>query len=140
MTEFVSDVKTIPHNSSDVFAVLSDFSRLERVRDRIPEDKISDFTFDRDRCSFTVNPIGQVTFVVIEREPNKLIKFKSENLPFEVFLWVQLVEKAASDTRLKITVRAELNSFLKPMVSKPMSEAVDKISDVLTKIPYGEIV
>ncbi|MDR1743528.1 MAG: SRPBCC family protein [Dysgonamonadaceae bacterium] len=139
MTDFVSDVKTIPHNSSDVFTVLSDFSKLELIKDRIPDDKISDFSFDRDRCSFNVNPMGEVTFVVVEREPHKLIKFKSENLPFEIFLWVQLVEKAEKDTKLRITVRADLNPFLKSMMYKPLCDAVDKISDVLTQIPYDEI-
>lgn len=139
MTEFVSNVKTIPHSSAEVFSVLSDFSKLELVKDRIPDDKIGDFTFDHDHCSFTINPVGRVAFVVIEREPNKLVKFKAENLPFEVFLWIQLVEKAENDTKMKITVRADLNSFLKPMVSKLLEDAVEKISESLTKIPYGEI-
>ncbi|MDR1516695.1 MAG: SRPBCC family protein [Dysgonamonadaceae bacterium] len=139
MTDFASKVKSIPHNSSDIFAVLSDFSKLELIKDRLPDDKISDFTFDHDHCSFNVNPFGEVSFAVIEREPNKLVKFKSENMPFEVFLWIQLVEKAEKDTKLKITVRADLNPFLKSMMQKPLSDAVDKISDVLTKIPYNEI-
>ena len=40
------------------------------------------------------------------------------------------------DTRMRLTVRAELNSFIQPMVSKPLQEAVDKISDVLASLPY----
>ena len=43
---------------------------------------------------------------------------------------------AEDDTRLKITVRADLNPFLKPMVSKPLQEAVDKISTVIASLPY----
>ena len=40
------------------------------------------------------------------------------------------------DTRMRLTVRAELNSFLKPMVSKPLQDALDKISTVLASLPY----
>ena len=34
--------------------------------------------------------------------------------------------------------RADLNPFLKPMVSKPMQEAVEKISEILARLPYEE--
>lgn len=85
MTEFVSDVKTILFNDAVVYRVLSDPRKLELVKERIPEDKIKDFTFDEESISFRVDPIGEVRFLVVERELNKLVKFKSEKLPFDVF-------------------------------------------------------
>ncbi|MDD2511670.1 MAG: SRPBCC family protein [Proteiniphilum sp.] len=139
MTEFVSDTKTILYSDSDVFRVLSDLRKLERVKDRIPGDKISEFSFDQDSVSFRVDPIGKVTFLVEEREPNKLVKFKSDKLPFNMFLWIQLVAKGEKDTRLRMTVRADLNPFIKGMVEKPMREVVDKISDALVQLPYDRL-
>lgn len=139
MTEFVSEVKTILHSNADIYRVLSDMGKLNLVKDRIPSDKIEGFTFNRDSCSFRVNPIGEVKFDVVERQPNKLVKFKSENLPFDVFLWIQLVSKGKKDTKMRLTVRADLNSFLKPMISRPMKETLDKIADVLTQLPYDSI-
>jgi len=139
MTEFVSDTKTILYSDSDVFRVLSDLRKLERVKDRIPGDKISEFSFDQDSVSFRVDPIGKVTFLVEEREPNKLVKFKSDKLPFNMFLWIQLVAKGEKDTRLRMTVRADLNPFIKGMVEKPMREVVDKISDALAQLPYDRL-
>lgn len=139
MTEFVSDVKAILYNDADVYRVLSDPRKLELVKERIPEDKIKDFTFDEESISFHVDPIGKVRFLVVEREQNKLVKFKSENLPFEVFLWIQLVSIAEKETRLRMTLKADLNPFIKGMVEKPMKEAVDKISDALTQLPYDQI-
>ena len=117
--EFVSEVKQIPHNDERIFTMLSDLSNLERIKDRIPQDKIKNFEFDSDTCSFAVDPVGKITFQIVEREPNK-----------------QLKQVAEDDTRLKITVRADLNPFLKPMVSKPLQEAVDKISTVIASLPY----
>lgn len=136
MTEFVSEIKTIPYNEEKVYSMLSDLSNLEKVKDRIPEDKIKDFSFDKDSCSFSVPPVGSITFQIVEREPNKLIKFATTNSPIPLFLWIQLKEVADNDTRLKLTAKAELNPFIKPMVSKPLQEAVDKISTVLASLPY----
>jgi len=139
MTEFVSDVKTISHSNVDVYRVLSDMSKLNLVKDQIPEDKIEGFTFNKDSCSFKINPIGEVKFDVVERQPNRLVKFKSGNLPFDVFLWIQLVSKEEKDTKMRLTVRADLNPILKSMISRPMKETLDKVADMLTKLPYDRI-
>lgn len=136
MTEFVSEVKAIPQSGERIFAMLSDLSNLERIKDRIPQDKVKNFEFDSDSCSFAVDPVGKINFQIVEREPNKTIKFATTNSPVPLFLWIQLKEIAKNDTRMKITARAELNPFLKPMVSKPLQDAVDKISEVLASLPY----
>ncbi|MDR1097238.1 MAG: SRPBCC family protein [Tannerella sp.] len=136
MADFTSDVKTIPHNDDKIFEMLSDMSNLERIKDRIPQDKIKDFTFDRDTCSFTVDPVGSVMFRIVEREPNKTIKFSTTNSPIPLLMWIQLKQVAEKDTRLKMTVRADLNPFLKPMVSKPLQEAINKISEIVACLPY----
>lgn len=139
MTEFIGEVKTIPHNDADVFRVLSDLRKIGLIKDKIPEDKIKDFSFDEDSVSFRVDPVGMVTFLVVEREPNKLVKFRSDRLPFDIFLWIQLVGKAERDTRLRMTVKADLNPLIRGMVEKPMKEAVNKISDMLAQLPYDQI-
>lgn len=139
MTEFVSEVKTIPHSDENVFRVLSDLNKLELVKDKVPQDKIKDFKFDSDSCSFNVSPVGEIRFNVIEREPNKLVKFQSANLPFETFLWIQLVSKDDNETKLKITVRSKINSLMKGMVSKPLQEGIDKIADLIASLPYDTI-
>lgn len=139
MTEIVSDVKTIPHSDAEVYRVLSDLSKLELLKDQIPGDTLRDFSFDADTVSFRVDPIGKITFLVVEREPDQLIKFRSEKLPFDLFIWIQLVAKAENDTRLRLTLRADLNPFIKGMAEKPMREAVDKISEALANLPYDQM-
>ena len=139
MAEFVSDTKTIPYSDETVFAALSDLSKLEQIKGKIPDDKIKDFTFDSDSCSFRIDLVGQVRFAVVERQPNKMVKFKSENLPFDVFLWIQLVQKAEKDTKMKMTLRADLNPFIKGVVSKPLQDGLNKISGVIASLPYDKI-
>lgn len=136
MTEFVSEVKMIPYNEDRIFTMLSDLSNLERIKDRIPQDKIKNFEFDSDSCSFAVDPVGKITFQIVEREPNNTIKFTTTNSPIPLFLWIQLKQQEENDTRMKMTIRADLNPFIKPMVSKPLQDALDKISTVIASLPY----
>jgi hypothetical protein len=136
MADFTTNVKTIPHNDDKIFAMLSDMSNLERVRERIPQDKFKDFTFDCDTCTFTVDPVGSVTFQIIEREPYKTIKFSTTNSPVPLLMWIQLKQVAENETKMKLTVRAELNPFIKPIVSGPLQEAIDKISEIVAHLPY----
>ena len=136
MTEFVSEIKTIPYNEADVFEMLSDLSNLESMKDKIPQEKISDFSFDKDSCSFSINPVGKIKFSIVEREPNKTIKFKADKSPIDVTVWIQLKQADKNDTKMKLTIKAELNPFIKPMVSKPIQEGINKIADILAAIPY----
>ena len=136
MTEFVSEIKAIPFNEDRIFNMLSDLSNLEKVKDRIPQDKIQEFEFDKDSCSFSVTPVGKISFQIVEREPYKTVKFTTANSPIPLYLWIQLKQVQENDTRIKLTVRAELNPFLKQMVSKPLQDALDKISTVLAALPY----
>jgi carbon monoxide dehydrogenase subunit G len=137
MTEFVSGTKQVPYNDERIFVMLSDLSNLEKIRDRIPQDKIKDFEFDRDFCSLTIDPVGKITFQAVEREPNKTIKFVTTDSPVPLFLWIQLKQVAEEDTRMRLTVRADLSPLIKPMVSKPLQEGLEKIADILAALPYG---
>lgn len=137
MTEFVSEVKKIPYNDERIFTMLSDLSNLEKIKDRLPQDKIKEFTFDSDTCSITVDPVGTITFRIVEREPFKTIKFTTTNSPIPLHLWIQLKQvEEDDDTRMKITVRADINPFLKSMVSKPLQDGVDKMAELLASLPY----
>ena len=101
MTEFVSEIKQIPQNDERIYAMLSDLSNLERIKDRIPQDKIKDFEFDSDSCSFSVSPVGKITFQIVDREPCKTIKFQTTNSPVPLFLWIQLKQVQEMDTRMR---------------------------------------
>ncbi|MDR1809884.1 MAG: SRPBCC family protein [Prevotella sp.] len=139
MTDFVSEIKTIPCAGAEVYAILSDLRNLDKVRENIPQEKIKNFSCDRDSCSVSVEPVGQVKFNIIEREPVSTIKFEAEQIPFGLNVWIQLKPSAETETKMKLTLRADLNVFLKPMLSKPLQQAVDKIAEMIAAIPYGDM-
>jgi hypothetical protein len=140
MTEFTSDIKILPYNQEKIYKILSNMDNLERIKDKIPYDKVNDFSFDQDSCSFSVNPVGKVKFSIVEREPVKTIKFAADQAPVEVNMWIQLFPVTENESKMKLTVKANLNPFLKPMLSRPLQDGINKIADILATVPYDEAV
>jgi len=136
MTEFVSDIQKIPYGAERVFAKLSDLNNLENVKSLLPIDKIKEFSFDADFCTFKVDPFGTIAIRVIEREPFKTIKLESEKSPMHFTIWIQLQEVAIDDTRLKLTFRADIPFMFKGMVAKPLEDGIKKVAEALANLPY----
>ena len=136
MTKFESSVKQIPYPVEDVYRNISDLNNLERVRDRIPEDKLNSFFFDSDSVSVNVAPVGDLKLRIIEREENKCIKFETVQSPLPFNLWIQVLPVTATESKMKVTVQADIPFMLKGMVAGPLQDGVEKIADALSKIPF----
>lgn len=138
MSKFESGIKHIPHPQTAVYNALSDLSNLDKVKDKLPEDKIKDLSFDSD--SLTIGaPMGSVSMRIIEREEPKCIKFATEKSPIAANLWIQIVPEGENACKMKLTIKADINPFIKGMVAKPLQEGLEKIADVLAMIPYNNI-
>ena len=135
MSKFESSIKHIPYRQQAVYDKLSDLRNLEKVRDKIPADKIKDLSFDSDSLTI-IAPMGSVSMRIIEREEPKCIKFATENSPISANLWIQVVPEGDAACKMKLTIKADINPFIKGMVSKPLQEGLEKIADVLAMIPY----
>jgi carbon monoxide dehydrogenase subunit G len=56
--------------------------------------------------------------------------------PIGLTLWIQIVSTGASSCKIKLTADADLNMFMAKMVEKPLTEAVEKLADMLSMLPY----
>ena len=138
MTKFESSVKQIAYPVEDVYRNISDLSNLERVRDRVPEDKLNSFSFDRDTVSVNVDPVGDIKLRIIEREEGKCVKFETEQSSMPFNLWIQVLPVTETTSKMRVTVQADIPFMLKGMVSGPLQDGVEKIADALSQIPYGK--
>ena len=136
MSKFESSVKQIPYPVEDVYRNISDLSNLEKVRDRIPEEKVKDFSFDSDTVSVNVDPVGQLKLRICEREENKCVKFETEQSPLPFNVWVQVLPVTETTSKMKVTVKADIPLMLRGMVSGPLQDGVEKIADALAMVPY----
>ena len=136
MATFESSVRQIPHSQQAVYNMLSDLSNIDRVKDRIPADKLNDLTFDANSMSIST-PMGAVKLKIVDREEPKCIKFETEQSPLPFNFWIQILPVTDTTCKMKLTIKAELNPFIKGMVSKPLQEGIEKIADALQMINYA---
>ena len=136
MTKFESSVKQIPYPVENVYRNISDLSNLDRVRDRVPEDKLQDFQFDSDSVQVSVAPVGTIKLRIVEREENKCVKFETEQSPLPFNSWIQVLPVSETESKMKVTVKADIPFMLKGMVAGPLQDGVEKIADALSQIPY----
>ena len=136
MSKSESDVKQIPHRQRAVYNTLSDLNNIERIKDRIPADQVKDLAFDRDSVSVNVAPVGSIKLRIVDRDEPKCIKFETENSPVPFNLWVQLLPVTDTTCKMRVTVKADIPLFLKPMLGNKLQDGVDKIADALAMLPY----
>ena len=136
MSKFESSIKQINYPVEAVYRNISDLTNLERVRDRVPEDKLKDFQFDNDSVQVSVDPVGVIKLRTIEREENKCVKFEAEQSPLPFNLWIQVLPVTAETSKMKVTVKADIPFMLKGMVAGPLQDGVEKIADALSQIPF----
>ena len=135
-SKFESSVKLVPYPQQAVYDNISDLNNLEKVRDRVPEDKVSDFSFDQDTVSLNVAPVGELKLRICDREEPKCVKFETVLSPVPFNVWVQVLPVDENNAKLKVTVKAELNPFIKGMLEKPLQDGVEKIADALAQVQY----
>ncbi len=141
MVQFESTVKHVPYSQERVYGKLSDLNNLAFMRDRLDTLKekmggrMEDLSFDQDSLSVKIQGVC-LTLRIIERDPMKCIKFEGDKSPVPLNLWIQILPEGETEAKIKVTVRAEVNAFMKAMISKPLQEGVEKIADVLALISY----
>jgi hypothetical protein len=135
-SKFESTVREILYPQQSVYNGLSNLENLEKVKDRIPKDKVKDFTFDKDSVSISIAPVGQIKLRVVERDEPKCIKFETVQSPVPFNFWIQILPVTETSCKMKLTIKAELNPFIKGMVQKPLQEGIEKIADALQTIKY----
>ena len=152
MAKYESQIKQVPFSQSAVYAKLSDLTNLAVIKERfddpnvqakIPADKIEEvrnavnqMEFTTDTVSAPAGPIGTIAVQIVDREPEKCVKFTSTNSPVSFKLWVQMLPTSDTTSKLKVTIDADLNFFMKQVVGSHLEKGVDKFADMLAMIPY----
>lgn len=137
-TKYESKIGQIPYNDQVVFAVLSNLENLNRFGDLIPKDKIKHLEITTDYIRMQVDGLAQkFTIRIVEKEDNKTIKFGVENLPMDANMWIQLKQVAEQDTRIKLTIKADVPMMFRMMFEKKLQQGLDQAVDMLCQVPYA---
>ena len=137
--KYESKIQSIPAPVSQIFPVLSNLSNLERVKDKLPADKVTDVEISEDAIKMKVDGLGQkVVIRVVDKIENDTVKFGFDNIPMDVNFWIQLKEVSPTDTRVKLTVKADIPMFFRMMLDKKIQQGLDDAAVMLTQFPYNQ--
>ncbi len=136
MTTYESQIKSINASTEAIFNKLSDLEKLRPIVEQVHDDRIKDINITSDSIYCTIDPVGEIGVKMIETEAFKTIKFASEKSPIEFNMWIQLVEKSENDTRMKLTIKADVPLMFKMMLNEPLSKGIDILAENLSKLPY----
>lgn len=132
--EIESKIGKIENSEEVVYRFLSDFNNFKSF---VPADKISNWTATEDHCHFSIAGMGETGLRIIERTPNKLIKITTEEgSSLEFLMWIQLKQLSEKDTRVKITLRVELNPMVSAMVKGPLKTFADSLIDQMAAFSF----
>lgn len=159
MAKYESSVKQIYYPQSAVYAKLSDLSNLESIRDRFNDpdvqqrlvasgqlpadkidqikDKLSQAQFTPDSVSVNLDLVGNFTINIIDREPEKCIKYAASQSPVPLTVWIQVLPTSDTTSKMRVTLEVELNFFIKQMIGNKLKDGVEKFADTLAIIPYN---
>lgn len=138
-TKYESKITSIPAPVEAVYKGLSNFKNLERVRDLIPQDKVQELEIEDDYIRMKVDGLGQkIVIRIVDRIENDTIKFGFENLPLSLNFWIQLKEVAPEDTRMKLTLKADIPMMFKMMFEKKIQQGIDDAAEMIAKMPFKQ--
>lgn len=127
----------IRRTAAEIYAALADFNNFTPL----VEGRVDDWRVDGDECSFRVKGF-RVALRMVERVEPTLVKIEATDAsPLGFTFWVQLVEAGRNadgetasapflpDTRLRLTLHAEMNMMVRMMVGARIQPALDSIAD-----------
>lgn len=162
MNKYESTVKTVYAPVERVYARLSDLTSLQALKERVddprfeeiinsqvPADKrptpeqfeklrtnIRKMELTQDAMSGHIGPLGDITVRIVERTEPKLVKMELEGAPIGVTMWIQMLPSDENTSRLKVTLGAELNFFIRKMIESKLEKAPEGLAQFLSQIPY----
>ena len=153
MAKYESQIKAVPYSQSAVYAKVSDLNNLAVIKERfddpavqakMPADKVEEIRnavnqmeFTSDTVTAPAGPIGgTISVQIVDREPEKCVKFASTQSPVGFKVWIQMLPTSETTSKIKVTIDADLNFFMKQMLGSHLQKGVDKFADMLAMIPY----
>lgn len=161
MAKYESKVKQVYAPVERVYATLQNMENLRpilenaqnnpQLREQLEKagqdpsqlDKLKDVELTPDSIAIPSPMVGTISLRIIEREENKTIKFETDQSPIEANMWIQLLPTneivlpdGSLGSRLKLTLKADLNPMVKMMIGSKLEEGIDKFADMLAMIRY----
>ena len=137
--KYESAVTKVAASAAQIYSVFSNLRNLERVKDMIPQDKVQEMEIEAESVRMKVDGLGQkITILIVDKTENEVIKYGVEGIPMEMNFWIQMKEVAPMDTRIKLTLKADIPMMFKMMLDKKIQQGIDQAAAMIAQFPYGQ--
>lgn len=137
--KYESAVTKVVASAAQIYKVFSNLKNLERVKDLIPKDKVQELEIEDESVRMKVDGLGQkITILIVDKTENEVIKYGAEGIPMEMNFWIQMKELAPMDTRIKLTLKADIPMMFKMMLDKKIQQGIDQAAAMIAQFPFGQ--
>ena len=137
--KYESAVTKVVASAQQIYKVFSNLKNLERVKDLIPKDKVQELEIEDESVRMKVDGLGQkITILIVDKTENEVIKYGAEGIPMEMNFWIQMKEVAPMDTRIKLTLKADIPMMFKMMLDKKIQQGIDQAAAMIAQFPFGQ--
>ncbi|MDR1592031.1 MAG: SRPBCC family protein [Prevotellaceae bacterium] len=133
MNTYESEIKRIIRSQHELFHYLSDLRNMAVLNEHVFQEQASNTEHDEDSFTFTHDSIGTVTLHVVEREPDKRIRFTAKIQFVTLDMLIELTAASDSETDMKMTLSFSGNipHIFKMMIEGKLQNIVNQIADTL---------
>ena len=136
--KYESAVTKAAASAAQIYSVFSNLRNLERVKDMIPQDKVQEMEIEAESVRMKVDGLGQkITILIVDKTENEVIKYGVEGIPMEMNFWIQMKEVAPMDTRIKLTLKADIPMMFKMMLDKKIQQGIDQAAAMIAQFPFA---
>ncbi len=120
----------------DLFLFLKDFKNFDQI---LPQDKVENFIFSEEECSFNIKGITPMKIKRHEEKPYSQIIFKSEGLAkFNFTLIASFIGNENEAGECKIELSGDMNPFILSMAQKSLQTLVNTMSQKLSQLNISD--
>ena len=138
MAEFTitSDVQPTKATLKQLYNFLTDFKNFKSI---LPEDKVENFEYNSEGCSFTIRGITALKIKLISKVEYTSVKFQSEGLAkFNFILEAKFIGEAEKPGECNVELFADMNPFIKTMAEKPLEGLVNTMALRLSQLELNK--
>ena len=136
MATFTSKPFVIPASAEEVAEKFSDFTRLQKHIDALPESeraKVGDISLTADSIIMKTPQVGEIVLKVTERTPGR-IALSAVGSPIPMNLALNIKPEGGANSELTTSMDVESPAMLKPMVGGTLQKAVDQFAELMKKL------
>ncbi len=128
----VSETNKTISTLKNLYEFLGDFKNFKLV---LPDDKVTNFQYDGDLCSFEIKGITPMKIKLQEKHAYDFILFITEGLAkFDFTLKAHFIGDPEQPGECRIDLGGDLNPFIKSMAEKSLLGLINTMSLKLSQL------